>query len=75
MIWHCDNLYEDINSQFKVYNVPLLDKMVKHTKKRFSDKHKLLTTSWMFQGKLYCEQSTLHGVRYIGESDRPFIER
>lgn len=34
-----------------------------------------LQTSWNVQAKLFFEKSTLHGVRYIAESGRPFIEK
>lgn len=36
---------------------------------------KLLRTSWNVQTKLFFEKSTLHGVRYISENGRPFIEK
>lgn len=34
-----------------------------------------LRTSWHVQARLFFEKSTLHGVRYIAESGRPFIEK
>nr|XP_023024351.1 uncharacterized protein LOC111512461 [Leptinotarsa decemlineata] len=37
--------------------------------------YQMLKTSWSVQGKLFFEHSTLHGVRYIAENGRPFIER
>lgn len=36
---------------------------------------KYLQISSNVQTKLFFEKSTLHGVRYIAESGRPFIER
>lgn len=35
----------------------------------------LLRTSFYYQIKEFFNNSTLHGVRYIAESDRPFGER
>lgn len=36
---------------------------------------RLLRTSFLYQTKEFFNNSTLHGVRYIAESDRPFGER
>lgn len=36
---------------------------------------RLLRTSFFYQTKEFFNNSTLHGVRYIAESDRPFGER
>ncbi|XP_046673202.1 sodium channel protein Nach-like [Homalodisca vitripennis] len=35
----------------------------------------LLKTSWRYQTGEFFDKSTLHGVRYIAEKDRPFCER
>ncbi|XP_054274643.1 sodium channel protein Nach-like [Macrosteles quadrilineatus] len=35
----------------------------------------LLKTSWKYQTGEFFNKSTLHGVRYIAEKDRPFCER
>ncbi|XP_069675742.1 pickpocket protein 19-like [Periplaneta americana] len=40
-----------------------------------SKKYDLLKTSWTYQTQEYFENSTLHGVRYIRESGRPFCEK
>lgn len=36
---------------------------------------RLLRTSFLYQTKEFFNNSTLHGVRYIAESNRPFGER
>lgn len=36
---------------------------------------RLLRTSFLYQTKEFFNNSTLHGVRYIAEKDRPFGER
>lgn len=36
---------------------------------------RLLRTSFMYQTKEFFNNSTLHGVRYIAEANRPFGER
>lgn len=36
---------------------------------------RLFRTSFLYQTKEFFNNSTLHGVRYIAESDRPFGER
>lgn len=36
---------------------------------------RLLRTSFLYQTKEFFNNSTLHGVRYIAETDRPFGER
>ncbi|XP_075213735.1 sodium channel protein Nach-like [Lycorma delicatula] len=41
----------------------------------YGSKWKLLPISWKHQTKEFFEKSTLHGVRYIAESGRPFYER
>ncbi|CAH0381656.1 unnamed protein product [Bemisia tabaci] len=35
----------------------------------------LLCTSWSYQIKEFSEKSTLHGIRYVAETKRPFCER
>ncbi|XP_026475305.1 sodium channel protein Nach [Ctenocephalides felis] len=34
-----------------------------------------MKTSWIYQTKEFFESSTLHGVRYIAEENRPFFEK
>ncbi|KAK9889769.1 hypothetical protein WA026_007148 [Henosepilachna vigintioctopunctata] len=41
----------------------------------WSDFYKLLKTSWSVQTRAFFENSTLHGVRYIAESQRPFFDK
>ncbi|EFA10172.2 sodium channel protein Nach [Tribolium castaneum] len=53
-------------------------RLEKGPKKRLQNLYKLhknLGTSWQVQTKLFFEHSTLHGVRYIAEYGRPFLER
>lgn len=38
-------------------------------------KYELLKTSWTYQTREFFDHSTLHGVRYIAEGDRPFCEK
>ncbi|XP_065174084.1 sodium channel protein Nach [Atheta coriaria] len=47
----------------------------KRNNKNHVPMHKLLKASWKYQGKIFFAESTLHGVRYIAETDRPIIER
>lgn len=35
----------------------------------------LLRTSWNYQATQFFQNSTLHGVRYIAEKGRPFLEK
>ncbi|KAJ8920125.1 hypothetical protein NQ315_011782 [Exocentrus adspersus] len=49
--------------------------MTRKKLKPASNNYQLLKTSWGVQGKLFFENSTLHGVRYIPEDGRPFYER
>lgn len=44
-------------------------------KKKIVSKRKLLRTSWRHQTRVFFENSTLHGVRYIAEEDRPVYEK
>lgn len=39
------------------------------------ENYELLKTSWTVQTKVFFENSSLHGVRYIAESGRPFFEK
>lgn len=53
-------------------------RLKKGPKKRLQNAVKLyknLGTSWQVQTKLFFEHSTLHGVRYIAENGRPFLEK
>ncbi|XP_017777841.1 PREDICTED: sodium channel protein Nach-like [Nicrophorus vespilloides] len=43
--------------------------------RKSTSNYKLLKTSWEHQGRIFFEQSTLHGVRYIAETGRPLIEK
>lgn len=43
--------------------------------KALARNYRLLKTSWNVQWKLFFQNSTLHGVRYIAERGRPFIEK
>lgn len=43
--------------------------------KALARNYRLLKTSWNVQWKLFFQNSTLHGVRYIAETGRPFIEK
>lgn len=43
--------------------------------KKLKESYGYLRTSYGVQTKEFFENSTLHGVKYIAENDRPFIER
>ncbi|XP_030761660.1 acid-sensing ion channel 1-like [Sitophilus oryzae] len=43
--------------------------------KRISTSYKYLKISWTVQVREFFEYSTLHGVKYIAEHGRPFLER
>jgi hypothetical protein len=47
----------------------------RNDKKETISYFKLLGTSFKFQIKEFFRNSTLHGVRYIAEPDRPFGEK
>ncbi|XP_023310115.1 sodium channel protein Nach [Anoplophora glabripennis] len=49
--------------------------MTRRKSKTVPSNYQMLKTSWGVQGKLFFENSTLHGVRYIAEDGRPFIEK
>ena len=46
-----------------------------HLMKALSSNYGLLRTSWRIQAELFFQQSSLHGVKYIAENGRPFLER
>lgn len=43
--------------------------------KRLKESYGYLRTSYGVQTREFFKNSTLHGVKYIAENDRPFIER
>ncbi|PSN38909.1 hypothetical protein C0J52_16367, partial [Blattella germanica] len=42
--------------------------------KEYHRRYALLKTSWSFQTRQFFDNTTLHGVRYINEPNRPFCE-
>ncbi|KAL3267896.1 hypothetical protein HHI36_007035 [Cryptolaemus montrouzieri] len=50
-------------------------KKVKSTTTSWADYYRIFKTSWRVQAKVFFENSTLHGVRYIAENGRPFFEK
>lgn len=44
-------------------------------KKVSNDAYGLVKTSLRYQGKEFMDNSTLHGIRYLAEEDRPFFEK
>ncbi|XP_069675741.1 sodium channel protein Nach-like [Periplaneta americana] len=43
--------------------------------KEYHRRRALLRTSWAFQTRQFFDNTTLHGVRYINEPNRPFCEK
>lgn len=43
--------------------------------KTTTETYGLLKTSLQYQGKEFLDNSTLHGIRYLAEKDRPFFEK
>ncbi|KAK5644500.1 hypothetical protein RI129_005800 [Pyrocoelia pectoralis] len=52
-----------------------INQKIRQRSKNVKPKYQLLRTSWRVQAKLFFEHSTLHGVRYIAEEERPLVEK
>lgn len=47
----------------------------KTLEKASNEAYALVKTSLQYQGKEFLDNSTLHGIRYLAEKDRPFFEK
>lgn len=52
-----------------------ISKKKKNFYQQLKESYEYLKASWSVQTKEFFENSTLHGVKYIAATDRPFIER
>lgn len=67
-------MYEN-KSVNKMFQEQKTKKEVTETVKKVKYYQGLLKTSWHYQAAQFFQNSTLHGVRYIAESGRPFLEK
>ncbi|XP_044755808.1 sodium channel protein Nach-like [Coccinella septempunctata] len=62
-------------SSIKISRNSKKNKRYKMSRNCWKQYRRILKTSWKVQTKVFFENSTLHGVRFIAEDGRPFFEK